>query len=336
MKRCLELARMGLGGVSPNPMVGCVLVHEDKIIGEGFHEKYGQSHAEVNAFASVTEPELLSSATLYANLEPCSHIGKTPACTDLILRSNINKVVIGCRDTNKDVKGGGFEYLRDNGCEVIEGVLEAECQRLNKRFFTFHRTNKPYIILKWAESKDGFIAPKSKVQRWITGEESRTLVHKWRTEEQGIMVGTNTVIIDNPSLTARLWEGQNPIRITIDNHNKIPSAANIVNDDAPSIVYGSQLEGTAGNASRVQIEKAANQLDAILSDLHGRGIISLIVEGGPELLNSFIEKNLWNEARVFTGIEDFKEGLRAPILGVEYEDEEMIGPDTLRLYSNNR
>ena len=316
-------------------MVGCVIVHDGAIVGEGFHEKFGGAHAEVNAIAAVSDVSLLSQATLYVNLEPCTHVGKTPACTDKILASKIGKVVIGCRDTNLDVRGGGEAILMAHGCQVTFSELEGECRELNRRFFTYHKQKRPYVILKWAESVDGYIAPEGGQQRWITGEESRQLVHKWRTEEQAIMVGTNTVLVDNPQLTARLWEGANPVRVAIDNQGRIPAKANLLNSDATTLIYGDRETGSPSE-NFVSINEGSDQLSAVLADLYKRGIMSLIVEGGQQLLKSFIAGGLWDEARVFIGKTEFSAGLRAPKLGEDHEDEELIGDDRLRLYYNKR
>ncbi|MBL4577661.1 MAG: bifunctional diaminohydroxyphosphoribosylaminopyrimidine deaminase/5-amino-6-(5-phosphoribosylamino)uracil reductase RibD [Flavobacteriales bacterium] len=330
MKRCLELAKLGFGQVAPNPMVGCVIVHNDKIIGEGFHERFGDAHAELNAIKSVSDSSLLEKSTLYVNLEPCTHMGKTPACADTILSSHIPRVVLGVMDPNKKVKGGGLQYLEQNGCTVLSGVLEEECADMNRRFLMFHRRKRPYVILKWAESRDGFMAPVDSSQQWITGDESKKLVHKWRTQEQAIMVGTNTAIIDNPQLTARLWEGNNPIRITIDNHMRIPLNSKLFDGEAETLVYGPQREGGNPNVKYAD----PNELNAILADLHQRDILSVIVEGGAQLLNSFIELGLWDEARVFTGNIDFSDGIKAPGLEIDSVDKERVGLDELSLYRN--
>lgn len=334
MKRCLELARLGMGQVAPNPMVGCVIVHDGKIIGEGYHKKFGDPHAEANAIASVADLSLLPEATLFVNLEPCTHIGKTAACADLISKSGIPNIVIGVLDVNDEVSGGGAEHLQLNNAKVLTGVLEAECRELNKRFFTFHEKKRPYIILKWAESKDGFMAPIDGSQRWITTEDSKRLVHKWRTEEQAIMVGTNTVIIDNPKLTSRLWEGNNPIRITIDNKGRIPADSNLLNGEATTIIYGSHANSKMDNVEYVSLPQSPSQLEDMLVDLHARGILSLLVEGGQQLLNSFIDIGLWDEARVFKGQKEFDTGLKVSDLEINHEDEEQIGQDWLSLYLN--
>ena len=239
IKRCIEIAKNGLGTTAPNPMVGCVIVYNSKIIGEGYTSAYGGNHAEVNAINSVKDKSLLKKATLYVTLEPCSHYGKTPPCSDLIIKHQIANVVIGTIDTHSKVAGKGIEKLKNVGCNVTVGVLDDECKVHHKRFFTFHNKQRPYIILKWAETKDGFIAPKQKNEQqpvWITNELSRQLVHKWRAEEQAILVGTQTVIADNPSLTVRDWTGKNPIRIVIDRDLKLPKDYNVYNSEAETIV----------------------------------------------------------------------------------------------------
>ena len=232
MQRCLELAAIGSGYVAPNPMVGCVIVANDLIIGEGYHRIFGGPHAEVNAFDEVENEDLLSSATLYVSLEPCSHFGKTPPCVDLIISKKIQRVVIGCRDSNPAVSGKGIDRLKRAGIEVIEGVLENECRWLNKRFFTFHERQRPYIVLKWAQTQDGYIdrirGEASSGINWVTSETTKSLVHKWRSEEQSILVGRNTIINDNPSLTVREYDGRNPIRIVIDSQLQISGDQNIL------------------------------------------------------------------------------------------------------------
>ena len=334
MKRCLELATLGKGYVAPNPMVGSVIVCDGKIIGEGCHAHFGEAHAEAKAIAAVSDVDLLSKSTLYVNLEPCTHIGKTGACADLILKSNIRKVVIGCRDSNAQVKGRGVEYLKDHGCEVSLGVREVECLELNRRFITFNEKKRPYIILKWAESRDGFIAPADQIQQWITGDESRRMVHKWRAEEQAIMVGTNTVVTDDPALTTRLWTGDNPIRISIDNKGRIPSSSQFSNGEADTIVYTDRIKEGPQYSNYVQVEQGVDQLPVIIADLHSRDVISLLVEGGQQLLNSFIGCGLWDEARVLTGTMEFGEGRKAPQLPIAHNDEAAVGDDLLRLYYN--
>ncbi|KJD35596.1 riboflavin biosynthesis protein RibD [Tamlana sedimentorum] len=319
IKRCIEIAKNGLGTTRPNPMVGAVIVKDNKIIGEGFTSPYGGSHAEVNAINSVTDKNLLNEATIYVTLEPCSHYGKTPPCSDLIIHHNIPNVVIGCIDDNEKVAGKGIKKLMEAGCNVTVGVLEAECKSLHKRFFTFHNKKRPYIILKWAQTADGFIAPKTKNEQkpvWITNTFSRQLVHKWRAEEQAILVGYNTVLADNPSLTTRDYLGQDPIRIVIDNNNSLPKNLNIFNAEAETI---SLQENTA---------------KAICNELFNANINSVIIEGGSKTLQTFINEGLWDEARVFKGAVVFNEGIEAPKFKGKLTSTEIIQGDILEIYEN--
>ena len=319
MKRAIQIAKNGLGKTRPNPMVGAVIVHNNKIIGEGFTSKYGDNHAEVNAINSVTDKSLLENSTLYVTLEPCSHFGKTPPCSHLILQHNIPNVVIACLDDNPEVAGKGIKKLMDSGCKVTVGILEAECKAHHKRFFTFHNKKRPYIILKWAETNDGFIAPISKNEKkpvWITNELSRQLVHKWRAEEQAILVGTNTVIKDNPSLTVRDWTGENPIRVVLDRNNLLSKEYIVFNDDAETITFKEQ------------------SLSQICDYLYQQNINSIIIEGGAKTLQLFINEGLWDEARVFKGTIEFNDGVKAPRFYGELIAEEKILEDTLRTYTN--
>ncbi len=321
IKRCLQIAKNGLGTTRPNPMVGCVIVYDNKIIGEGFTSAYGSNHAEVNAIQSVIDKSLLKKATLYVTLEPCSHYGKTPPCSDLIVEHNIPNVVIGCLDDNEKVAGKGIEKLKNARYKVIVGVLEENCKKHHKRFFTFHNKKRPYIILKWAETLNGFIAPKTKDELkpvWITNPVSRQLVHKWRAEEQAILVGSNTVLQDNPTLTVRNWTGQNPIRIVLDDKNILLKDLNVFNDEAETIVINSKLE--------------AKQICEVL---HRNNINSVIIEGGAQTLQSFIDSNLWDEARVFTGNIDFNEGVKAPKFLGKLISEQTIKQDSLKFYLND-
>ncbi len=327
IKRCIEIAENGLGNTAPNPMVGSVIVHQNKIIGEGYTSPYGGAHAEVNAIQSVTDTSLLSEATLYVTLEPCSHFGKTPPCSDLIIKYNIPNIIIGTTDTHSKVSGQGIKKLKDSGCNVTVGILENECKKHHKRFFTFHNKKRPYIILKWAETSDGFIAPKHKDKQqpvWITNKVSRQLVHKWRSEEQAILVGTNTVSQDNPSLTTRDWKGKNPIKVVIDKDNKLSKAFEVFNDKAKTIVI-----------SKNDINFKTNIAMQICNILHKKDINSIIIEGGAKTLQTFIDENLWDEARVFTGVSIFKNGTKAPILEGELIFKKHIGNDTLKTYINN-
>ncbi|WP_412561165.1 bifunctional diaminohydroxyphosphoribosylaminopyrimidine deaminase/5-amino-6-(5-phosphoribosylamino)uracil reductase RibD [Winogradskyella sp. MIT101101] len=326
INRCLQLAKNGLCTTRPNPAVGAVIVYNDTIIGEGFTSPYGGNHAEVNAINSVKDKSLLSNSTIYVTLEPCSHYGKTPPCSDLIITHKIPAVVIGCVDDNPEVSGKGVEKLKASGCKVTVGVMEAECKAHHKRFFTFHNKKRPYIILKWAETRDGFIAPKTKNEKkpvWITNPYSRQLVHKWRAEEQAILVGTNTVIEDNPSLTVRDWKGSNPIRIVLDKDEKLNSDFNVFDDKVKTIRITNNL---------IDFEKPIAQ--QICNLLHGENINSVIIEGGLKTLQTFIDENLWDEARVFTGNVEFKDGVRAPLFTGKLISESRISKDALKIYLN--
>ncbi|RAJ17105.1 bifunctional diaminohydroxyphosphoribosylaminopyrimidine deaminase/5-amino-6-(5-phosphoribosylamino)uracil reductase RibD [Olleya aquimaris] len=320
ISRCLQVAKNGLGTTRPNPMVGCVIVHNNTIIAEGFTSPFGGNHAEVNAIQSVVDQSLLKTATIYVTLEPCSHYGKTPPCSDLIIKHQIPHVVIGCMDDNPEVAGQGIKKLKDSGCNVTVGVLEADCKAHHKRFFTFHNKKRPYIILKWAESSDGFIAPKTKNKQepvWITNPYSRQLVHKWRAEEQAILVGTNTVIEDNPSLTVRDWTGHNPIRVVLDKHDALDTKYTVFNADAETVVL---KESTA---------------KLICDTLYKSNINSVIIEGGSKTLQLFINEGIWDEARVFTGLITFNAGIKAPVFSGKLVSEQHIKKDTLKIYTND-
>lgn len=345
MSRCLDLAKLGMGKVAPNPMVGCVVVHNGNIIGEGFHQQYGGNHAEVNAIQAVKNKSLLKESTLYVNLEPCAHFGKTPPCANLIVEHNIPRVVIGCVDSYSEVSGKGIEKLQNAGIELTVGVLENKSLELNKRFFTFHNKKRPYIILKWAETKDGFIdvdrgneiagLTQNNVDNWITNELSKKLVHKWRSEEMAILVGTNTALNDNPRLTVREWKGKNPTRIVIDLHDRLPQSLNIFDKSIPTIVFSLNKETTTNNLTYVKINDSKTLLKEALNELHKRNIQSVIVEGGATLLQSFIDQQLWDEARVFIGNKKFTTGLKAPSLKGNLVAEEQIDVDHLKWIVNN-
>jgi diaminohydroxyphosphoribosylaminopyrimidine deaminase/5-amino-6-(5-phosphoribosylamino)uracil reductase len=339
IKRCIELAKNGLGTTYPNPLVGCVIIFENTIIGEGWHKKSGASHAEVIAIESVKNKELLSSSTLYVSLEPCSHFGKTPPCADLILKYKIPNVVIGTVDPNSKVAGKGIQKLKDSGVNVTFGILEKEGNELNKRFFTFHRKNRPYIILKWAESADGFISPKNKTEQkpvWISNEYSRQLVHKWRSEEQAILVGTQTIIDDNPSLTVRDWVGKNPIRVVIDKENAIDLSSNVFDNKAKTIVFSNkEVTSNSDKIQTIKIDFDTNSTQEIVKKLYNNNIQSIIIEGGRKTLQSFIDANLWDEARVFIGEINLKEGTKAPELNRKINLKVVLKKDTLLLYRND-
>ena len=333
------MAKNGLGTTYPNPLVGCVIIFENTIIGEGWHKKSGASHAEVIAIESVQNKELLSSSTLYVSLEPCSHFGKTPPCADLILKYKIPNVVIGTVDPNSKVAGKGIQKLKDSGVNVTFGILEKEGNELNKRFFTFHRKNRPYIILKWAESADGFISPKNKTEQkpvWISNEYSRQLVHKWRSEEQAILVGTQTIIDDNPSLTVRDWVGKNPIRVVIDKENAIDLSSNVFDNKAKTIVFSNkEVTSNSDKIQTIKIDFDTNSTQEIVKKLYNNNIQSIIIEGGRKTLQSFIDTNLWDEARVFIGEINLKEGTKAPELNRKINLKVVLKKDTLLLYRND-
>ncbi len=336
--RCIELAKNGFGTTYPNPMVGSVIVYNGEIIGEGWHQKAGEPHAEVNAIRSVKDPSLLDKATIYVSLEPCSHFGKTPPCCDLIIKNKIPNVVIGTVDSNIKVAGNGIKRLQEAGANVIVGILEKECYELNQRFFTFHEKKRPYIILKWAETQDGFIAPLQKEEQkpvWITNLNSRQLVHKWRTEEQAILVGTQTVIDDNPQLNARDWEGNNPIRVVIDQNHRIPKTAHVFDDQIKTIVFSNKKSTPSiENTILEVIDFQQNIAQQIADKLFQHQIQSVIVEGGAQTLQTFIDANLWDEARVFIGNCTFEKGVKAPILNTSPFKKEKIGTDELLIIRN--
>ena len=339
IKRCIEIAKNGLGTTRPNPMVGCLIVYNTTIIGEGFTSAYGSNHAEVNAINSVTNKELLKQSTLYVTLEPCSHYGKTPPCSDLIIAHNIPHVVIGCVDDNEKVAGKGIKKLMGAGCDVTVGVLEQDCINHHKRFFTFHQKKRPYIILKWAETIDGFIAPLTKSEKkpvWITNKYSRQLVHKWRTEEQAILVGSNTVLQDNPSLNVRDWTGKNPIRVVLDSNLKLSKAHEVFNGEAKTIVITDKATSSyKSNIYEEVVYYQANLAHEICTILFEHQINSVIIEGGSKTLQLFIDTNLWDEARVFSGAASFKEGVKAPHFSGQLISEKNIATDILKMYSND-
>lgn len=314
--RCLQLAENGLGRVAPNPLVGAVIVANDKVIGEGFHSFYGGPHAEVNAINSVEDKSLLIQSTLYVNLEPCAHHGKTPPCADLIIEKKIKRVVISHPDPFEQVSGKGIEKLKNAGIEVKVGILEKESRFLNRRFLTFYENKRPYVILKWAETADGFIdiirsSGSLSKPTWITDEYARTFVHKWRSEEQSILVGTNTAMLDNPKLNVRDWKGKNPIRMVIDNNLRLPGNLSLFDKSLPTIVFNTKVNEDKTNLQYVKID-FENLVPEILAYCYSNKIQSVIVEGGTRLLETFILSRLWDEARVFKANVNFGEGIKAP------------------------
>jgi len=340
MARCLELAKMGAGSTSPNPLVGCIIVCNNEIIGEGYHQKHGEPHAEVNAINSVTNTDLLKESTLYVTLEPCAHYGLTPPCSDLIIARQIPKVVIGTIDPFAKVAGKGIERLKNAGIEVKPGVLEKECRELNKRFFTFHEKKRPYVILKWAQSLDGFIdinrSEKDFGQpTWITEDKALQKVHEMRAVEDAVFVGTNTALIDNPSLTVRRCKGRNPVRVVLDNQLRLPKNLKLFDGTAKTIVFNSKQNYETGNISYVKINFDKNILPQILNELHRINILSLIVEGGKQLLESFINENLWDEAYQFIGNKFLTDGKNAPKISGNIVYRENLDPDKLVVFKND-
>lgn len=340
IKRCIQLAQNGLGTTYPNPMVGSVIVHEKKIIGEGWHRFAGEPHAEVLAIRSVKDESLLKASTIYVSLEPCSHYGKTPPCSDLIIAKGIKKVIIGSVDPFAEVSGRGIKKLLDAGCQVQVGILEKECQWLNRRFFTFHQKKRPYIVLKWAQSQDAFIAPENQENRepvWITNPHSNQLVHKWRSEEQGIMVGTQTAVADNPKLNTRLWDGPNPVRIVLDRSLRIPKGSALFDESIKTIVFteGNEKPPSSRNLIFESINFSEKLPEQICEVLHRHEIQSVIIEGGAKTLQTFIEAELWDEARIFTGGIKLRKGVKAPDFSGNLISETAIKNDNLKIYIND-
>ena len=337
--RCIELAKNGLGTTYPNPLVGSVIVYDGKIIGEGWHKKAGEPHAEVNAVNSVKDKSLLEKATIYVSLEPCSHFGKTPPCCDLIIQQKIPNIVIGTIDPFAKVSGNGIRKLEEAGRNVTVGILEKECNELNKRFFTFHQKKRPYIILKWAESADGFLSPDTRDEQkpvWITNAYSRQLVHKWRTEEQAILVGTQTVLDDNPKLNSRDWKGNNPIRIVLDRTGKIPNHYAVKDNTSKTVIITEQEKTT--NSENIIFENTifdSSLPDSILKIFHENDIQSVIIEGGKMTLQTFIDAGLWDEARVFKGAISLVSGTAAPKFKGELIDRKSILNDELLIFKSH-
>jgi diaminohydroxyphosphoribosylaminopyrimidine deaminase/5-amino-6-(5-phosphoribosylamino)uracil reductase len=328
MHRCLQLAQLGAGQVAPNPMVGAVLVYDGRIIGEGYHQKYGEAHAEVNCLASVAVGDLtlVKSATLYVSLEPCAHFGKTPPCSDLIIHHKIPKVIIGCRDPFSEVDGKGMEKLEKAGVKVIAGVLEKECKEINKRFFVSVQGQRPYIILKWAQTDDGKIARDSAERLLITNEYTNRLVHQWRSEEAAILVGTNTALLDNPSLTNRLSSGKNPVRLVLDLSLRLPAALKVFDRSEKTIVFNGVKQEENEQLIFEKIDPSKNIVEQIASTAHQHRLQSILVEGGAQLLQSFIDAGLWDEARIITnGSINLTKGLAAPLL----QQEKLVGTEKI-------
>lgn len=331
MRRALELALLGQGTVSPNPMVGSVIVCDGKIIGEGWHKKFGDVHAEVNAINSVQDKSLLRRSSVYVNLEPCSHFGKTPPCADLLIAHQVKKVVIANMDTNPLVAGEGVRKLRSVGIEVVTGILDKEGHELNKRFFTYMGRQRPYLILKWAETADGFIARENYDSKWISNVLSRQLTHKWRSEEDAILVGSKTVAHDNPQLNVRDWSGKDPVRIVIDRFLKLDETLRVFDSTQRTIVYNFIKNEEQPNLSLVQLDEH-QFLNNVVKDLFQKQIQSVLIEGGSTILNLFISDGLWDEARVFRSKQIFEKGIPAPELHGTCVGCHNIQSDTLSFY----
>lgn len=340
MRRCIELAALGAGKVSPNPMVGAVIVHQGKIIGEGLHRKYGESHAEVNAVNAVLESyenaaQLLKESVIYVSLEPCAHQGKTPPCADLLIRHELKKVVVGCRDPFEHVNGRGIEKLRQAGIEVVENVLKNECVLLNRRFFTRVKKQRPYIILKWAQTADHFFAPDENQQRWISSEPAAILNHRWRTEEDAVLVGKNTAMIDNPQLNVRRWTGRDPKRIVIDRNLELPASLNIFDQSQDTIIFNAKKTDIDGRIKYLELEDFDRYLPQLICyQLYLMDIQSVIIEGGAKTLEMFINAGLWDESRIFTSPDYWITGTKAPDVGGRVIEDRFIGRDRLRVLLN--
>jgi len=337
MQRVVELAALGKGKVSPNPLVGCVIVYNDKIIGEGYHKKYGDAHAEVNAIISIAEENkvFLNESTVYVSLEPCSHFGKTPPCADLLIKENVKKVVICNSDPNPLVNGKGIQKLKDAGIEVEIGLLQNEGRELNKRFFKYIEKKRPFIILKWAETADGFLAKKDFSSKWISNDLSRLLVHKMRAEEDAVMVGTNTTLHDNPTLNVREWAGRNPVRIVIDKNLRLSNDLKIFDQSQKTICFNFLKEEKVENLHYVKLNNTDNIIPEIISHLFSEKIQSLIIEGGAQLLQSFIDLNLWDEIYLFKSEQIFTDGILAPKFNGRLINIKDLDGDTLFFYTNN-
>lgn len=334
MRRAIELAEWGRGKVSPNPMVGCVIVHEGLIIGEGYHQVYGGPHAEPNAINSVANQDLLSESTVYVSLEPCAHWGKTPPCAHLLVEKKVKKLVVGAIDSNPLVGGKGIQILKEAGIEVVTGILEKDVREQNKRFFTFIEKKRPYVILKWAQTRDGFVARENFDSKWISNAYSRQLVHKWRSEEDAILVGTSTAKYDNPQLNVRVWEGKDPVRIVLDRNLTLDRSLHLFDGTQKTICYNQVKLEKFENLDLVQL-KSGFGVKEVLEDLYQRKIQSLIVEGGAQVLKSFIENELWDEARVFTGQAQFGKGISAPLIKGKLLSESEIMGDRLAVWERN-
>lgn len=335
MQRGIELALLGQGNVAPNPMVGAVIVYNGKIIGEGYHQEFGESHAEVNAINNVKDKSILSESTIYITLEPCAHHGKTPPCADLIVKHQFKRVIIGCMDTYSEVSGKGIQRLKNAGIDVKTGCLEVECRELNKQFFAFHEKKRPFVFLKWAQTVNGKMDKGSndKSVTWISSPESKTLVHQWRKNHQAILVGRNTIENDNPSLTVRSVTGKNPIRIVLDSNASLTSDFNVFNNEARTIVFNLKKQEVINTIEFVQLENMSP--NSILQKLTELNIISVLIEGGAKTLQSFIDADLWDEAGILEANISFEEGTNAPTFKTKSNYSFKYFGDTISMYSKN-
>lgn len=335
MARCIQIAQNGLGSTFPNPFVGSIIVHNQKIIAEGYTSAYGGPHAEVNAIRQIKDDSILKECTLYVTLEPCSHYGKTPPCCDLVIAKEFKRVVIGTLDPFAEVNGQGYLRLLENGIDVTLGVLEEECKELNRRFITFHQEKRPYIILKWAQTQDGYMGHDD-VQKWITNRYSRQLVHEWRTEEQAILVGKKTALVDNPQLNTRFWEGKNPLRISIDKFLAIPRYFHLYDQSIPTVIFNAIEDREDKNLKLVKIDFDSNIIPPILDYLYQNNFQTLIVEGGSDTIQKFIDMNLWDEARVLSSNAFWNEGILAPIVRGKRVSQQKIINDHVTVIRNQK
>jgi diaminohydroxyphosphoribosylaminopyrimidine deaminase / 5-amino-6-(5-phosphoribosylamino)uracil reductase len=336
LQRCIELALHGTGHTAPNPLVGAVLVYDKRVIGEGYHRQYGQAHAEVNCLAAVAQADmgLIPLSTLYVSLEPCAHFGKTPPCADMIIAKKIPRVVIGCRDPFPAVDGRGIGKLQAAGIEVIYPVMENEARQLNRRFFTFHEKKRPFIVLKWAQTADGLMGNRQPARWLISNNTSNRLVHKWRSEEAAILVGTNTALADNPALTNRLWTGKNPVRLVLDMNLRLPANLQLFNGEQPTIVFNGSRHAMEGKLQYYQLHKTADLLPQLMDALYQLNILSVLVEGGAQLLQSFINAQLFDEVRIITstGLQQ-GDGIPAPVTGsILLQNRLQLKTDTISFY----
>lgn len=337
MQRCLDLAKKGIGLVAPNPMVGAVLVYEGRILSEGYHAVFGGPHAEVDCLQRVREEDrpLIPHSTLYVSLEPCDHFGKTPPCTELISNSGIPRVVIGAKDISDKVNGKGVQKLKDRGVEVIEGCLESAATEMNRRFFAFHLMKRPYVILKWAQSADGFIGRVGETVK-ISNQHTDEMVHQWRSEEAAILVGTKTALTDDPALTVRLCSGKNPLRILLDMQLRVPVPSKIFNGEAPTWVFNVKESSVTEMYTRILLSQKEDVLQQVMCQLHQRNVLSVIIEGGAQTIQSFIDAGIWDEARIITNLNLFLgNGIAAPeIPSIPIFHEERLQNDSIRFFRN--